>query len=306
MHDPFWHDLFRRLYYLPIILAGFRYGLWGGLATSTVISAAFLPHVIMAREMLPRQVSEAVFEIPLYLVIGALMGVLSDRQRRMNASLARAERLRTVGEMAAGMAHEVKNPLAAIRSAAQMLAGRVTGPDTELAGIVIAEVDRLNRVVSDFLDYARPTPLERRPVSLPELLDSCAAFLAPVAAEKRVVIERDYRANPAPVPADSDKLRQVFLNLMLNALQAVGPGGRVLLATEPGSRQVVVSVRDNGPGVSREMLGRVFEPFFTTRRGGTGLGLAIAQRIVAEHGGSISIASGPGSGTTVRVVLPTQ
>ena len=304
MHDPFWHDLFRRLYYLPIILAGFRYGLWGGLVTAIAISAVFLPHVIMAREMLPKQASEAVFEIPLYLLIGALMGILSDRQRRMNASLARAERLRTLGEMAAGMAHEVKNPLAAIRSSAQILAGRVTGPESEFTGIVIAEVDRLNRVVSDFLDYARPTPLARRPVSLPELLDSCADFLAPVAAEKQAVIMRDYQDGLALVPADSDKLRQVLLNLILNAVQAVEPGGRVTLVVEPAGRQMLVRVRDNGPGIPAEKLKRVFEPFFTTRPGGTGLGLAIARGIVVEHGGRIDIASAPGDGTTVTVALP--
>src|SRR5512138_1281531 len=107
-HDPFWHDLFRRLYYLPIILAGFRYGLKGGLTTAGIVSLLFLPHVLMTRAMLPRQASEAAFEIPLYVVVGVVTGILSDRQRIAGESLRRAERLKTLGEMAAGMAHEVK------------------------------------------------------------------------------------------------------------------------------------------------------------------------------------------------------
>jgi signal transduction histidine kinase len=304
MHDPFWHDLFRRLYYLPIILAGFRYGPRGGLITFILISLVFVPHVLMARQMLPTQASEAVFEIPLYFLVGIVTGVLADRQRRADESLRRVERLKTLGEMAAGMAHEVKNPLAAIRSSAQVLAGRTLGREAEMAQVVVSEVDRLNRVVEDFLSYARPAPLRRESVRLGALLDSCLGLLAAVVEEKRAMVERSYPADEMPVQADPHQLRQVFLNLILNALQAIEPGGRVVLRVEPAGRSVRVSVEDNGAGIPADKLKRAFEPFFTTRPAGTGLGLPIAQRIVAEHGGRVSIESKPGSGTALRVLLP--
>jgi two-component system sensor histidine kinase HydH len=303
-HDPFWHDLFRRLYYLPIILAGFRYGLKGGLVTASVISLVFLPHVLAMRATLPRQASEAVFEVPLYIVVGVVTGILSDRQRIAADSLRRSERLKTLGEMAAGMAHEVKNPLAAIRSSAQILAGRAESRDTELAGIVVSEVDRLNRVVNEFLEYARPAPLKRQPVKLSALLDSCLELLAPVIGEKSVQVSRRYPPDEANVSADAGQLRQVFLNLLLNAIQALDSGCCVEIAVEQSGRQALVRVRDNGRGVDPGDLKRIFRPFFTTKPGGTGLGLPIAQRIVAEHGGRLTIESTPGAGTIAAVSLP--
>jgi signal transduction histidine kinase len=303
-HDPFWHDLFRRLYYLPIVLAGFRYGLRGGLVASVAVSILFLPHVLMTRAMLPRQASEAVFEIPLYLVVGVVTGILSDRQSRANESLRRAERLKSLGEMAAGMAHEVKNPLAAIRSSAQILAGHVTGKDAEFAGIVVSEVDRLNKVVNEFLNYARPAPLRREPVKLSAVLDSCLELLAPVIRDKGISVRTDYPEAEATVSADPAQLRQVFLNLMLNAVQAVDNQGGVEVSIREAGREARVTVKDSGAGIPIDKLKNVFEPFYTTKPGGTGLGLPIAQRIVTEHGGRLLIESGPGAGTTATVILP--
>jgi len=303
-HDPFWHDIFRRLYYLPIILAGFRYGLKGGLVTSVAVSVMFLPHVAMTRTMLEHQASEAVFEIPLYLVVGAVTGVLSDRQRQADESLRRAEQLTTLGEMAAGMAHEVKNPLAAIRSSAQILRDRTEGKETELAGIVVGEVDRLDKVVKDFLEYARPAPIEREPVRLTQVLDSCVELLAPVVRERSVAINRRWPADETAVRGDPNQLRQAFLNLMLNAIQAIQPGGSVELAVSQSGSETRVVVRDNGPGIPADKLRHVFEPFFTTKVGGAGLGLAIAQRIVAGHGGRLLLESETGKGTTATVILP--
>jgi two-component system sensor histidine kinase HydH len=231
-------------------------------------------------------------------------GILSDRQRIAADSLRRSERLKTLGEMAAGMAHEVKNPLAAIRSSAQILAGRAESRDAELAGIVVSEVDRLNRVVNEFLEYARPAPLKRQPVKLSALLDSCLELLAPVIGEKSVQVSRRYPPDEANVSADAGQLRQVFLNLLLNAIQALDSGCCVEIAVEQSGRQALVRVRDNGRGVDPGDLKRIFRPFFTTKPGGTGLGLPIAQRIVAEHGGRLTIESTPGAGTIAAVSLP--
>lgn len=303
-HDPFWHDLFRRLYYLPIVLAAFRFGLRGGLVASVGVSVLFLPHVLMTRAMLPRQASEAVFEIPLYVAVGVVTGILSDRQRKANESLRRAERLKTLGEMAAGMAHEVKNPLAAIRSSAQILSERVSGKEAQFAQIIVSEVDRLNRVVNEFLEYARPAPLKREPVLLSELLDSCLELLGPVIKQAGVTIKRAYPQGEHKVDVDPNQLRQVFLNLILNAVQAMHAGGEVALEIRREGDSTIVSVRDTGPGIPADKLRQVCEPFYTTKPGGTGLGLPIAQSIVAEHGGRLEIACAPGAGTTATVFLP--
>ena len=302
-HTPFWHDLFRRLYYLPIILAGFRYGLRGGLVTAGAVSLVFLPHVLMTREMLHVQASETRFEIPLYLIVGAVTGVLADRQRRANQSLRRTEKLRTVGQLAAGVAHEIKNPLAAIRSSAQLLEGKVAGREAELVGIIVSEVDRLNRVVNQFLQYARPAPVRRAPCRLSEILDGCLELLAPVAARRSVALAKLYAGDDPEVPGDPDQLRQVFINLILNSIEAVPDGGRVEVGIESTGHSVSGFVRDNGPGIPGEKRRTVFEPFVTTKEGGTGLGLAVAQRIVNEHGGTLTLESGSGTGTTARVTL---
>jgi signal transduction histidine kinase len=254
--------------------------------------------------MLPRQASEAVFEIPLYLIIGVVTGVLSDRQRKANESLRRSERLKSLGEMAAGMAHEVKNPLAAIRSSAQIITERVSGKEAQFAQIIVSEVDRLNRVVNEFLDYARPAPLKREPVILSGLLDSCLELLAPVIKQAGVTIKRGYPQGEHKVSADPNQLRQVFLNLILNAVQAMHAGGEVALELRQEGGCTRVLVRDTGPGIPSDKLRQVCEPFYSTKPGGTGLGLPIAQRIVAEHGGRLEIACETGAGTTAIVILP--
>jgi signal transduction histidine kinase len=309
-HDPFWHDLFRRLYYLPILIAGFRYGLKGGLITAGAVSLLFLPHVIMTRAMLPRQASEAVFEIPLYFLVGVVTGLLADRLRQTTESLRQAERLKAIGEMAAGVAHEVKNPLAAIRSSAQALASQAEGglarpgKNSELAGIIVDEVDRLNRVVEQLLQYARPAPIRRVPVRPSRLLDAAVGLLAPVASGKKLMVTKLYPDGEPEVGLDEDQLRQVFLNLLLNAIEAAPPESELLLAVETTPDELRISISDKGPGIRAQDMKRIFEPFYTTRKGGTGLGLSIAQRIVETHGGHLMIESDHGSGTTAIVALP--
>ncbi len=299
----FWHDLFRRLSYLPIITAGFRYGWKGGILSAGVIITLFLPHVFLTRATLVHQAREAVFEIPLYLTVGAITGILADRQRRMQEELYHGERLKTLGEMAAVMAHEVKNPLAVIRSSVQILAGRVSDKETELTTLVITEVDRLNRLIEDFLQYARPAPLRLQLVAVEELLGSALKFLEPVIGEKNIRVEKLSPKKGLKILADPNQLRQVFLNLLLNATQAVKPGGEIKVGFEATGNSVRVFISDNGPGIPQDKLKFVFEPFWTTKTRGTGLGLAIAQRIVNEHGGRLILKSEVGKGTTAWVIL---
>ncbi len=224
----------------------------------------------------------------------------------------RAERFQALLEMSAGIAHEIRNPLASIRGAVQELdSSSFAGEDDrKLLQIVLRESDRLNRIVSDFLEYATERPVELALVNVADVLreaaDTLGARTPPTRTKIRLEVPRQIIGRGA-----GDKLQQVFLNLGLNALEACGDGGhlviRCLSASEPGGGLrdgVLVEFEDDGPGIAKEDLPKLFTPFFTTKPRGTGMGLAIARKIVQAHKGTISIDSTPGKGTVARVWIP--
>ena len=248
--------------------------------------------------------------------------VLALRDRTIQHSLQQVvterERLAAFGRIAAGIAHEVKNPLGGIRGAAELLELRAADPQTrESARLIVREVDRIATLVDDLMVFARGEKLQLIAVNLHRLLDDVLDLLAhdPLSASARV--ERHFDPSLPELLADPDRLIQVFLNLARNALQALEAKGGTLiirtrvsvdhrLVTEEGARvpEVVVEFEDTGPGIPADVLANVSTPFFTTRAGGTGLGLALSKHWVARHGGVLRVESVPGKGTTVRVSLP--
>jgi two-component system sensor histidine kinase PilS (NtrC family) len=242
--------------------------------------------------------------------IGAIL-VFQDLTQivEMEEQLRRSERLGAVGQLAAGMAHEIRNPLASLSGAVELLLADLPsdGPSAgRLTQIVRRETERLDRLVSDFLSYARPGEGRIERVPLGELMDEiCQLLAAGEHAEIQLVVEIP---DGLCATGDPDQLREVFWNLVLNAVQSEPRDGRVLVRgaevdTESGTA-VRIEVIDRGGGIDPEILERVFEPFFTTRPKGTGLGLATVHRVVEAHGGELSVSSPPGEGTTVRVLLP--
>lgn len=221
-------------------------------------------------------------------------------------------RLTALGTMAAGLAHEIRNPLAGIRGAAQFLETTRTGTDEEMVRVIVDETDRLNRIVAQFLDYARQLRIHAEPVAPGELLAATARSLAATGTpgvDLSVVVEPEL----PDLAIDEGKLRQVLLNLAQNALQAMPQGGSLTLRARKGvlgdprarqARAIELSVEDTGVGISTEDLDKLFVPFFTTRHDGTGLGLAISQRIVQAHHGELDVRSEVGRGTTFIVRLP--
>ena len=325
---PLLHDLYRRLYYLPIIYAAFRFGLWGGLATSLAATLLFLPHVFMPHlhvlglHAYPRAgAADAAFEVLLFNAIAGLTGALVEAERRQREralrtqeELRRADRLKVLGEMASMMAHEVRNPLGAIAGAVEMLKKDAGGrtPEArseELMDILAKEVSRLNRVVTDFLGYARPARAERVQVEIGRVLEETLALVRPQAERSGVRIETK-AVNPGlKATADPQQLKQAFLNVALNAVQVMPQGGDLsvdfgLCASEKGGECLRVRFSDTGVGMSPRDVERAFDPFYTTKEGGTGLGLAVVQRIMDGHGGGVKIQSEPGKGTTVILELP--
>lgn len=244
----------------------------------------------------------------------AIVNDLSLRTR-VEEMTRREERFRALLEMSAGMAHEIRNPLASIRGAAQELSGSrlPREEDRQLLDVVMRESDRLNQIIGDFLEYASDRPMEMTLFDLADVLRETALLLQARPADRSVKIATELPREML-CRGEPDKLKQVFLNLGLNALDACAGNGRPGVVTfrcaerrgfEGDPREgVLAEVVDNGCGISRENLARVFDPFFTTKAQGTGMGLSIARKIVRAHGGDISLVSEEGKGTTARVWLP--
>lgn len=334
LHLHYLHDIFQRLYYLPIILAALWFGFRGGLACSMAVSIAYAPHILfqwgggLTLEM------EKYLEVVLYNIVGGVTGLLAQREREgslelqktaegleesyrtlqqqseriiaIEEQLRRAERLSTLGEMAAVLAHEIRNPLGSIRGTAEILKDdyKPGDPKHEFIEIQIKETERLNHVVEDFLRMARPQAVEMRRCSLREELETVVVLTANDARERRVRLVLEPPVDDLAIKGDGEKLRQAFLNIVINALQATPAGGSVTISTVRSHASCETRFSDSGPGIDPEILRRIFEPFFTTKADGTGLGLAITKKIIEGHGGTMQVYSEPGQGTTVMVLLP--
>ncbi len=231
-----------------------------------------------------------------------------ERQRVLEAQLHQAERLAALGEMTAGVAHEIRNPLGIISSTAELLRERLQRyePQNRLAQIIVEEANRLNDKVTEFLDFARPRVPQLQSCHLERVLDRSLELLQPEIDKRHIVIERQYRTNGQAQLIDPDLLHQAFLNLLLNAIQAMPQGGVLIVATESGANGQESQVRfaDSGEGIDPESLKKVFNPFFTTKEKGSGLGLPIVKSIVESHQGTIELNSTLGQGTVVTISLP--
>jgi two-component system nitrogen regulation sensor histidine kinase GlnL len=272
-----------------------------------------------------RPVHVSVVTAPLAVRSGgveAAVAVLRDMSRlhQLESEVRRGETLAAVGQMAIGLAHEIRNPLGAIRGAVQLMA-REMGEDTRLreyTDVLLKEVDRVNRIIEMLLDISRPVTLRVVPLNLHQLLERVALLAEEMAAQHGVQIVRRYDPSLPAILADEDRILQVFHNLVRNAVEAMTAGGRLTLVTRLsmnplfakvdvglGQRSMAeIQVLDEGQGIPEASRSRLFTPFFTTKDKGLGLGLALCHRIIEEHRGAIQIASERGRGTAVSCFLP--
>lgn len=241
---------------------------------------------------------------------GEMVGVIAVCEdlssiKQMEERVRQADRLATVGRMAANIAHEIRNPLASLTGAIEVLAKDAElGPARErLAQIVVRESERLDHIIKDLLDYARPAPLALSRINLADTLDEVLLLLEHRPLPDSVKIIRAYGGN-LPADADPQQIRQVFWNLCLNAVEAMHDGGELRVAGLADGRRLEISVSDSGTGIHAGDLAHIFEPFFSTKSEGSGIGLALVHRIVQEHGGDIDVRSGSGQGTTFTITLP--
>lgn len=225
------------------------------------------------------------------------------------ATIRRSERLAALGQLSAGLAHELRNPLGTIRASAEMLKKSVAAHDevaSELAGFISSEVDRMNSLVTRFLEFARPMELRLETCELAEVIDRAIARVERDSGAGRAVIYKNYSPDIRPFPMDAELLERVIYNLVLNAVQASPAGGAVTVKTRPAGEAVEISVIDRGAGIEPKHLENIFNPFFTTKPDGVGLGLSIVSKIVDQHGGTMSVESEAGRGSVFRVYLPTK
>ena len=328
-----YYGFYCRLYYLPIVLAGLWFCLRGGVLVAVLVSILFAPHIFFNWGQFDVIPLEYYFEILLFNLTGFVTGLMSSRinfqsmraeknmkqleesftQLREQANLIveiedqlrQADRLTALGELSAGMAHEIRNPLGSIRGTAEIL--RDALPDdnryTEFSQILIKEVDRLNRVVEDFLNFARPTTDEQHDFKPNEILHEVLQLCWQQTTRSHIKIH--WQEKPLPVAVgDAAQFKQVFLNLILNALQAMSAGGELWIETAVNAQQqIVLTFRDSGPGIPAADLDRIFNPFFTTKAKGTGLGLAITYRIIQNHCGQISVKNSSAGGAEFTMIL---
>jgi two-component system sensor histidine kinase HydH len=242
---------------------------------------------------------------------GEILGVvilfrdISDLQA-LKGEIARTQHLAALGSLAAGVAHEIRNPLSSIKGFATYFKERYREipADLETAEIMIGEVERLNRVIGQLLEFARPTTLNLEKGSLAALIEEVLKIIAGEMEEKGIALKRELISLPA-ISFDRDKMKQVFLNLFLNALGAMDKGGVLTVkAQRVNEQRVRIEIIDTGTGIAREDLGRIFDPYFTTKPSGTGLGMAIVQKILTAHHGEINLESEPGKGTRAIITLP--
>ncbi len=327
------HSILGHLYIVPIILGASWYGITGGITVSVVSSALFSPHLFLHWSDPFLDIYNFV-EIFLFLLIGATTGIMSQMERNQRSryeqsllrldeshrklkeqtdilfqteeQLRRADRLSALGELSAGVAHEIRNPLGSIRGAAEILKDdyRPDDPKFEFVQILLKETERLNRIVQDFLGFARPKEPERGSADINGVIDAVLSLTSQAARKAGVAVERNLDATIGARRLDSGLLTQAFLNLVLNAVQAMPKGGALTVSSALLGDVIEVRISDTGTGISAEDRKRLFNPFFTTKQDGTGLGLAITARIIRNHGGEIDVASEVGKGTTFTVKIP--
>jgi nitrogen-specific signal transduction histidine kinase len=334
------NSIYYPIYYLPIITAAIYFGPVGTLLWTALVSLFYCSLLIpalpayeldeegatilairilfffLAAILVNRFVVENRRQVQRYQALSETLEETNRQLQRAEAEARRSERLAALGQMSAGLAHEIRNPLGVIKGSAEMLAQKLEGTQplaSELAGYILSEVNRLNALVARFLDFARPAHLELRPQNVSEIVNRALGSVQAQLPDAKVRVERHYATGLPDILADREFCERMFVNLILNAYQAMDGGEhapegvlRVSIAPESsgGRGGVAVVIEDSGPGVPVELREQIFNPFVTSKKEGVGLGLAIVAKIVDDHHGWIRLEGDTGPGARFRVFLP--
>lgn len=317
---------------LPVITAATALGLGGLMLAILAACAGYLSFLVFLdwrhQYIPPDQVRELVLRVCIFPVAGFLSHQLAEDKRlearkhqaaaqqlaeanrhlqEAEAAMRRSERLAALGQLSAGLAHEIRNPLGTVKASAEMLLKNVSQENDlarEVAGFISTEVDRTDSLITRFLDFARPLALRRETADIARVLDDSIAEFERHHSRLGVTVYRNYAPEIRPVPLDPELMQRVFYNLLLNAAQASPPQGTITVKTRQLEANIVeIAIIDRGAGIDPKHRESIFNPFFTSKPHGVGLGLAIVSKIVDEHGGSIAVESELGSGSIFRIHL---
>jgi signal transduction histidine kinase len=335
----YFHDIYKVLYYIPIILAAFRFGVKGGLLAAILISLVYTPHVTEDWTEHPEVMANRFIEMAVFIAVAFITGKLVEKERKerdlhketarelriayekvqkhseylaeVEEQLRTAERLATLGELTAYLAHEVRNPLAAIKGTAEILRDDYpqNGKNQEFFDLLTSDVERIEQVISNYLGQVVSPRKQHEHFEVVRATEAVAHILQSKARKEEKALKARLPGSPLIVKGDEIKFRQVILNLLLNALAATKAGDEVLLEMKAKNMSsampgLMIFIRDTGCGIKESELSKIFKPFYTTKDDGTGLGLPIAKRIVEEYGWKLSIESKEGEGTTAKLTLP--
>ncbi len=307
------HQIYQRLYYIPIILASLWYGWRGGLGAASLASLSYIPHIALHWQHQNYDYALNQYaEIALFFVIGAVTGWLGDQKRRESeraerinhelqtayaqlretvGQLLQAERLSSLAEIASGVVHEVRNPLGAIKGAVEILEDELApdSPRREFALIAKQEVERIDKLVQEFYHFARAKEPNRQPTCINKMIHAVKLLIEVQATKQNVEISENLTENIPPVSVDPEQIKQVLLNLAINALQAMPAGGKLIFLSRRENNNLVIEIEDTGGGIDEATKAKIFDPFYSTKDKGLGLGLSVVYKIVKQHDGLIQI-----------------
>jgi len=336
----FLHETYRRLSYFPIVVAALLYGTGGGVMLALFTILAFIPHLHLFHQMDYGFFLGELTEIGLYLAAGIVVGTIASRESRLKEKyqelsekleksytrlhqeaellleaeeqLRVSQKLSALGQLSASLAHEIKNPLGAIKGTAEIFLDEFPPghPKREFAEILVKETARLNTTVEEVLRYSKN---QQQPAAQPASLEPLISVVDRVTTlvdnrirKKGITLKRIMPEASKDIQVDGNKMSQVFINLLLNSIEAVQPNGLVRLEVRQGEGETRIIVADNGPGIPEDERAKIFAPFYSGRQDGTGLGLAISAKIVESYGGRITVAAAPEGGAAFTVTLPAE
>ena len=333
----FYHDTYRRLSYFPIVFGAIWFGFRGGLILAIMSSIFFIPHILLYISKGPETYINELMEVILYLAAGTVTGLIVSKENKLRQQykllsekleksytrlheetqllieaeeqLSASQKFSALGKLSASLAHEIKNPLGSIKGTAEILLDEFPEghPKREFAQILLKEVSRLNATVEEVLQYSRGQQGNRaatEPVG--RVINQVAGLLKSQLKKKTVSLDIEPGPAAEQFHVDAGKLSQVFLNIILNAIDAVPRGGRIKIQLAQDESGLICTIDDNGPGVAAADRERIFTPFFSNKEDGTGLGLSISRKIVESYGGRLTVSDSEMGGACFTVLLPSE
>jgi two-component system, NtrC family, sensor histidine kinase HydH len=326
------HNILQNLYVLPIVIAALYRGWRGGLFAaifSGVCDTLFTLSILAAQGSMQNHLASQSAETVDFILVGLVAGILADRQREQKQTLQktteqlslvykelqenfermkRTERLYAIGQLSAGLAHEIRNPLASLSGTIGIMRRNPSAAEkrSECLDIMDKECQRLNSLLTSFLDFAKPRPPRLLEIDIPSVLDSVIGLVSHTLDKKSITLRKETALQLPVLECDPELLKQVLVNLLINAIQASSDGEAILLQARIRGSDLLIQVRDQGSGVITEDLDKIFDPFFTTKENGTGLGLSVAHQIVEQLKGTLKAERNSDRGMTFTVSLPTQ